>query len=223
MVPLGTGELPLPPIEFSWFDPKAGDYRAETVDAGPLVVSRGDGPRTEAVSGLDLQRRDLAFIKLRRGDLEFDGARAHRGGLFATLLLAPFLLAPLVVVLGRRRQRLLRDGGQQRARRAARRARTVLKGARRASTAERPAEVSRAFAGDVADRLDRAAAGWGHDARDRSLSSRQVDESLRERVRLLLERCDHARYVPEDARGTDGERTLVDEAESLIVELERAL
>ena len=226
LVPLVAGELRLPPVRFAYFDPDAGEYRVATEDTGPLVVRAG-GQATDlslARGEIQVQRRDLAFIKPLRGTLRQASVRVHGTAPYLALLLLPLVWAPLVIVLGRRRARLQQNLGLARSRRARRHARTRLQAARRrlsASGADFHQDVARALVEYVADRTNRSAAGLTYDLTDELLAERGVDETLRRRFRGCLESCDFARFVPSSAAPAR-RAELLDEAETLIDAIERA-
>ena len=227
IVPLTPGELTLPELRFSYFDPGEAAYRTAMAGELVLAVERGDGSLGEPVTRgeVRLQRRDLAFIKPLRGELREAFPRAHERGLFTALLVVPLGLAPLFIVAGRRRARLARDQGLARSRRARARARKRLQSARKQLEQADPAtfheQVARTLVEYVADRFDRAPSGLTYDLAEELLSSKGVDPALRRRFRSCLETCDFARFVPATAQAERRAEVLTD-ADELVEQLERA-
>jgi len=227
VVPLAPGEVRLPEIRFTYFNPATESYETARTESILLAVSksvrREDGPSARA--GVQQQRRDLAFVKLLRGSLAQEYPRAHQRGVFVTLLVLPLIWVPLVVVIGRRRARLQQDQGLARSRRARTRARRRLRVARRnleqTDSAAFHEEVARALVEYVADRFDRSATGLTYDVADELLASKAVDSGLRREFRGCLETCDFARFVPSAGKTERREETL-DQAEKLVERLERA-
>jgi hypothetical protein len=227
LVPLVPGELKIPDIRFTYFDTARGDY----VVAGktpPVLVVRQSGERPEgavARGDIQLQRKDLAFIKPLRGTLSQSAPRVHRDPLFVTALLLPLVWAPAVILVGRHRAKLQRNRGLARARRARSRARqrlrAVAKRMESSDSAQFHEEVARALVEYVADRFDRSAAGLTYELADELLASRGLDEELRRRFRACLETCDFARYVP--AASAQERRTeVLSEAGAIVEQLEKA-
>jgi hypothetical protein len=227
IVPLTTGDLSLPELRFPYFDPAEGKYAVASSQPAGLVVERGDdaAQAPAAHGGIQLQRREPAFIKPLRGMLEQEQKRAHRSGLFALLLFLPFVLVPLAILFGRRRERLRTDLGLARARRAGALARKRLKAAARETSGEDSAsfheEVGRSLVEYVADRFNRAAAGMTYELADDLLGSKGVPAELRRRFRSCLESCDFARFVPASGQPERREEILA-QARELIEALERA-
>lgn len=221
LVPLVPGEVAVPTVRFSWFEPKSGRYRTESVEPGVLTVRRGEAPpeATTARSVLVPERRELRFLVTREGRLDRGEARWHRSGWFRFLALLPWIAAPLFVVLARRRARLLGDRGRLRASRALKRARRTLRAAEKGAGGFHET-VARALVEYVADRHDRSAAGLTHDLADRLLAGDGVDGELRGRFRACLERCDFARYVPGTGESASREE-IVREAGEILEALER--
>ncbi len=132
---------------------------------------------------------------------------------------------PLIIVVGRHRDRLARDRGLARARRARSRARKRLQVARRqlreADAAAFHAVVGRALVEYVADRFNRAPAGLTYELADELWTAKGVDEPLRRRFRSCLEACDFARFVPASA-SAERRVELLEEALAVVDQLERA-
>jgi hypothetical protein len=228
LVPTAPGELELGPLRFSYFDPALGAYRTLERALAPLVVERGAalGDAPLARGEVQLERRELAFIKVLRRDLRGETPRAHARGLFLALAFGPLVWVPAAIWLGRHRSRLAGNRQLARARRAGSRARKLLRGAARhvngtSGAVEFHEEVARALVGYVADRFDRSAAGLTYELADDLLASRGLDPTLRRRFRSCLETCDFARFVP-DAGVHERRVEVLREANELVQALERA-
>ncbi|HZN55197.1 MAG TPA: BatD family protein [Candidatus Polarisedimenticolaceae bacterium] len=205
VVPLAPGTVKLPEPSFSYFDVGSGTYKALGGEIAELTVRRGTGTFDPGMARGEVQpnTKDIAFVKARRGALEESRPPVHERAWFTAMLVLPFLLAPVGIVLGRRRARYLSDHGFARSRRAARTA------ARRLARAEgRPADGSTAFHQEVAgalvdyvaDRANRSAAGLTYDELEDILAAKGAPADLRRRYRSCLEACDFARFVPDAAR-----------------------
>jgi hypothetical protein len=228
LVPLDPGQVELPKIRFPYFDPVAEKYRVAEANPILLAVDRGDSPAdpTAIRSEIQMQRRDLAYIKPLRGQLSHGHLGTHQRKLFHALVTLPLLLTPLVVYLGRRRARLRKDLGLSRSRRAKTRARKGLQSARKAvvqlDAADFHERVARTLVEYVADRFNRSAAGMTYELADDLLASRNVEEELRRRYRSCLEQCDFARFVPASSQA-ERRIEVLDEAGEIVDRLEKAL
>ncbi len=227
VVPLSPGEIELPPMQFHYFDPQSASYKRADGGTKKMTVLRSDEePDTRiARGGVRLQRRDLAFIKPRRGPLTEEYPRAHERIGFRILLVLPLALAPLLIVAGRHRARLAQNHGLSRGRRARTKARRRLQAARKkieqTDSATFHEEVARTLVEYLADRSDRSASGMTYDSADDVLLAKAVDDDLRRRFRSCLETCDFVRFVPEASK-TERREELLTEVEQLIDELEKA-
>ena len=224
VVPLAPGTVRLPEPRFSYFDVATGSYKELGGEIAELTVRRGTGSVDTGLARGEVQpnTKDIAFIKLRRGALEETHPPLHKRPWFAAVLALPVLLAPIGIVLGRRRARYASDHGFARSRRAARTA------ARRLARAEgRPAgatagfhqEVAGALVDYVADRVNRSAAGLTYDQLDEILAGKGVPPELRRRYRGCLEACDFARFVP-DAGRTEARSELLRDAREILRAIE---
>ncbi len=227
LVPLVQNDVQLQDIEFSFFDPATENY--ETARVTPPLVSvkaaaPGDVPRS-ARGDIQLQRKDLQYIKPLRGTLQMQSPRAHARTSFLVLLALPVLWVPLVILAGRQRARLQRNRGFARSKRARAKARKRLRQSRRtmdqSDSAEFHEDIARTLVDYVADRFDRSGAGLTYELADELLGSKSIDDNLRQRYRACLETCDFARFVPD--RGQPERRAEIhEEASKIVEELERA-
>jgi len=228
IVPLVSGELQIPELRFPFFDPAREEYVIAGSGSLPLSVQKdvSDAGPASARGEIQLQRRDLAFIKALRGDLSELAPRIHKQKFFVLLLFLPLLVVPLVILFGRRRARMQQDLGLARSRRARTRAKRRFRSARRKleqlDAAAFHESVARSLVEYIADRFNRSAAGLTYDLAEELLASRGITPELRRRFRSCLETCDFARYVPaasQSARRVE----LLDEAVQVVAELEKAL
>jgi hypothetical protein len=228
IVPLVAGELQIPELRFPFFDPAREEYVIAGSGSLPLSVQKdaaAAGPAS-ASGEIQLQRRDLAFIKALRGDLSELAPRVHKRSFFLLLLFLPLLVVPLVILFGRRRARLQQDLGLARSRRARARAKRRFRSARRKleqlDAAAFHENVARTLVEYIADRFNRSAAGLTYDLAEELLASSGITPELRRRFRSCLETCDFARYVPA-ASQSSRRAELLDEAVQVVAELEQAL
>ncbi len=228
LVPLAPGEVRLPAVRFSYFDPAAGAYRELRGEPTLISVRRSDRPTEQPVArgAVQAQRTDIAFIKPLRGKLSIGHPRFDRRSSFTALLVIPLILVPVAIGVGRYRSRLSQDRGLLRARRARGLARKRLRASehrlRGADAAAFHEGVARALVEYVADRFDRSPAGLTYDVADELLAARGVDTALRQRYRTCLESCDFARFVA-DSGGAERKTQSLEEAREIVDLLEKAL
>jgi len=228
LVPLTPGELKLPEVRFPFFDTATGRYVVARQQPPSLVVRRGAPAADDPVArgDIQLQRRDLAFIRPLRGELDRGVSRVHDHAGFLALLFLPLAWVPLVILAGRHRARLQENLGLARSRKARSRARKRLRAARDHLRTEDGAgfheEVARALVEYVADRFDRSGAGLTYEIADELLTSEGLDLELRRRFLGCLETCDFARFVPASGASERREEVL-DEAVRLVDLIEKAL
>jgi hypothetical protein len=223
-VPLVAGALEVPEVRFTYFDPRANDYRTLRAGPFPIVVRAAEGG---SMVGMPIAgkgevrklREELRFIHTDAGDLEPIGRPGTRSwGWLIHLVPA----ATLAVVWVRRRQedRLAGDRGLQRARRAAQAARSRLAAAQSRGE-DGYAELWSAIGGYLADRMDLPVAVSTAREAERQLLDRGLPAVLATNVRAFGEQCDFARFAP----GTPAEKAhdLLSRATALLDELEKAL
>lgn len=227
IVPLEQGELRLPELRFDYFDPREGRYETARAEAPLLLVKRGEkSPDSALARGeIQMQRRDILFIKPLHGSLAAESPRAHQRPAYVLLLLLPLLWTPMLILLGRRHARLRQDQGLARGSRARRRARARLQAAashlEEADATSFHQQLAGALVDYVADRFNRSSAGLTYDLAEELLATQGLDATLRRRFRSCLEACDFARFVPASGK-VERRAELLAEAKALIHELDRA-
>ncbi len=232
LIPLAPGAQTIPPVTFSFFDPRAGQYRTVSSGAIPIQVARaadgstGTGGTYVAQSDVRQLRKDIHFIKQAGEGLADRSRLFYRAPMFMVLLMLPVAADLGVYVLTRRRESLQANARQRRERRARSQARRRLKDARRRlapSTARAfYAEVARALTEYVAAKFDASAAGLTRDRIEELLASRGAGDEDRREFHHCLEACDYARFAPTSSDEKEMKRAL-EAAEEILVRLERSL
>lgn len=226
-----TGTLTVPPLKYSYFDPRSGRYEQVAVPALSLEVGPGEGaaaspggavlPAGPALSapGVRMVSQDIRYLKT-----EFPVVPPPRPWP-AWVWLAGFGLPPLGLLAAwawrRHRDRLETDPVFARRLAAARNARQALSQARTARqhhrTAEFYAALSQALTGYLADQLGLSRAGVTQRELLRSLAAAGAGEPARSDLAALLEECDLARFAPGE-RAADDLLRHEHQAETLLTE-----
>ncbi|HET6439746.1 MAG TPA: BatD family protein [Anaeromyxobacter sp.] len=202
VVPGRAGELVIPPTEWPYFDPRAGQYRSVrtpelTVRVMPAVAGADPGatPGSNALAvGLRPIRTDLS--------LSPRGPPAWERRWFLALLLLPPL--GFVVATG---AAALRARGSRSGKGAARGSRRRITIARRLSArgnaAAALAEVERALLGYASERLGRSAAGLTREALIGQLSRAGAHAPALRALDQALELVEVSRYGGGDVHGEE--------------------
>src|SRR4030095_7660893 len=118
VIPQQPGTMRLPPVRFSWLDPKARASRSAEQPAITLTVRpapKGSGPQIlggpgkAAVAPAESLGRDIVFIKDSAGSSVPIGAQRCRSPVFWLVQLVPLLLLGAAIALARHRERLGSD------------------------------------------------------------------------------------------------------------------
>ena len=155
LIPLAPGAQDIPPVRFSFFDPRTGTYRSIASPPIPIQVARGAegsaGPPGVLVAQSDVRqlRRDIHFIKQAPDGLKDLSAPLYRSPWFAVLVLLPLATDLGVFVYARTRDSQRANARQRRERRARALARRRLKEARRRMAPS----TARAFYAEVTQAL----------------------------------------------------------------------
>lgn len=232
VVPRREGELSLPGVSYSWFDPDQRRYRSVETKGVTLQVAPGKTEASEPVvfsdltpDRVELLGRDIHHIKT-DPPLAGDGARFPRSAGFWTALALPWPLLAGTWFWRRRRDAQLSDAAGFRARGARKSAEERLRAAEKAHAAGDfggfCAELASGLRGYLADRLKLSAAGLTGDVAEGALRRAGASDEACTETRRLLDACDFARYAPGAAEHSGARMaTLLEQARALLPRLDR--
>ena len=231
VIPLAPGAQAIPALSFSYFDPRAREYR--TVSSRPITlqVARGEegaGAASTGVAQSDVRllRRDIHFVKLLRGPLRDESRPFYRSPLFLVLLLCPVAADVGAWAWARRRDDSPAAERTRRERRARALARRRFKEARRRLRPDTSrafyAAVAQALTDYVGDKFGSAGAGLTHQRIEELLAEHGAGEAERLAFHRCLEDCDFARFAPASSDAATMRRVLLS-AEETLASLERSL
>lgn len=205
IVPGFQGKYPIPPINFSFFNPRTETY--ERMRSGEITIEVTEGPtaapaNTPAAPGTVkspvISGNQFYFIKLRpelssKTWSPFFGSRAH-----VVWLLAPLLLIPLFVVFRKKQEERQRDVEGNKVKRANRLARRYLSRARKVLGQKDAFYVAleRALHNYLKAKLKIETSEFSKDKIRELLADRGVAPDSVQAFTRLLENCEMARYSP---------------------------
>jgi hypothetical protein len=194
IVPERAGEVVIPPVAWSWFDPGAGVYRVARTGELRLEVVPASAADSAGAPALEEVLRPIRP----RSALVRRGPPPWETPLFAAAMVLPVLAFAALAAADRIRARLRAQRGSRRARGAGRAAlRRLARAERLARRGERDAslaEAERALLGWASDRLGRSASGLTRDALARALSGTGAPAPAVRALAAALDACDAARF-----------------------------
>ena len=214
LVPRVSGDLVIPPISFSYFDPARREYVRVQTKPMAVSVAPGESNTTAAIGyvapaaaarGLTRVNEDIAYLKVRperaffTRALEAVASAAPFHGL-------PFLFFTWALGLTLYRQRLAADPKGARSRTAAKTAAARIREAGRSSDARQAAGLlAEALTGYLSDKLGEPAAGLTMKRVQELMLQRRppVGAPTLERIKSLWEELDARRFAPPAADATD--------------------
>jgi hypothetical protein len=228
LIPKNAGKYTIPPVEFSFFDPKAKSY--ETLKSEPILLTVLPPSQASPVEIAQLSRqeigrtaKDIRYIKLSAGELKDGGKDLYQKPLFLLLQLIPLLAFAASWRYQREREKINSDIGYARQRRAHKLAQRRLKGASKliseGSSEEFYCEVARASLQFVGDKLNLPGYGLTKDQIEDQLSGRGVNKERIDHFTKLLDSCDFGRFAPGSST-VDEMKGFLKQAEKAIADLE---
>ena len=208
IVPTAGGNVTLPPVHLSVFDPDTGKYVALATAAIPLNVEATpmdealsrEGDTSLAKERVRLREKDIRYVKPAVGRLTRGGEAPWRDPVLLFAHALPILAFAGSVFARRQRDRLRSDRRYARRRGAAKAAGKRLDAARSAlgGASLEPvfAATSAALRGYVADRFHLAAANLDEAAVRTGLADLGLDEAASAAFFEMLAACDGARFSP---------------------------
>lgn len=229
LIPKKAGKYNLPPLEFSFFDPKSKSYKILVSD--PILITALPGAQVSATEIAQLSKqeigdaiKDIRYVKLSSGELENQGGYLYKNPLFLFFQLIPLLVFAISLRYQKHHQKLNSDVGYARLRRAHKSAKKRLTQANKLISPEKSkefyGEVAKAMLGYVGDKLNLPAYGLTKDRIELELSSRGIEKEKIDNLLKLLDSCDYARFAPGSSEVAEMERCL-SLVEKAIVDIEK--
>ncbi len=210
VMPQRTGSFTLPPLEFTYFDPRARKYEVARTDPVTLTVEAGAGGASSLSAGTSQGSTDAANEQknvLTAGGLRpvryqarfaAPGVPVWQRGFFVPVLLAPLGLLLGVALLGGVRGRMALRTEAGRGRQQAKAARKRLADAEKLQSGSDVGafygEVEKALHGFLEARLGMPVVGLTREALAERLTASGADAERRGKVLFVLEACDFGRY-----------------------------
>ncbi|MGB0259871.1 MAG: BatD family protein [Flavobacteriaceae bacterium] len=203
LVPQFQGKYPIPPLRFSYFDPKAKSYK--TLNSKEIVIDVTEGPTasnasdpTQNTNRISLPDSQFQFIRI---NTKFSPVKATEflgSSLFYTLLALPVLLLAIFWLFLRKQQRANADFEGVRMRTANRMARKYLSEAKRNLDNSEAFYVAleRALHNYLKAKLHMETADFSKEKIANILTQIGIENDLVEAFVGVLENCEFARYTP---------------------------
>jgi hypothetical protein len=230
MLPEQAGEFTIPAVEYSYFDPQAGEYR--TLATQPIQVSVAPNgaatapsytpePSTNQETPVAPQPADIRYLKPVPAQLSLASGPVTESPLYWLAWSVPLLGLMANFAWKRREQFWQKNPTLARSSQARRKAKQTLAQAQREKWDVYSA-ASQILTDYLADKLDQPVAGLTRSAVTQLLAERGLKASLVERVGSCLAEAELGRYAPGAGSSTQVEM-LLQQVDRLIGDLEKVL
>lgn len=201
VVPQDKGQYPVPPIQFSYFDPKTDRYNTITseeininVEKGPEAVASNTSTEKQAV----VANEQFKYIKT-EANLESTEKKDFFGTtLFWSLFASPLLFIPLALLASRKKRAYKADVEGNRLRRADRLARKYLSEAKK-NLGDQKAfylALEKCQHNYLKAKLNIQTSDMSKERIKSLLLKRGVNEETTQEFLSVLQSCEFARYTP---------------------------
>ncbi len=206
VIPRYEGTYNIPPVEFTYFDPRSGSYKRLTTPEYQLNIAKGEpgsAPATAFVNRQDVKvEQDIRFLitgdpNYQRKDSFFVGSTGYW-----LWILLPLLLLITLYLIYRKQVRENANVVLMRNRKAnkiafkrLKKAEQYLRGQKRENFYE---ELLRALWGYFSDKLSIPVARLSRDNVETELRSYGISGQLTDRFLQILDSCEFARYAPSE-------------------------
>jgi len=229
LIPTKSGNLEIPEIGYSYFNPYRKKY--EVIKTKPLKISVVPGRDNSSlpVNGngqedIKIVNQDINHIKK---DVFFAGKGEpflYRNGMLRVGIFMPPLLLIICLFIKKYSDRLNSDIGFARLKRSYGKARKNLNKAKKIMKEEKETDfyslISRILTDYVGDRFNLPSAGLTLEEIEKILEEKQVERDLIDLFRKCYERCDYARFAPGNSTEEKMKETF-SMADKLLSSLER--
>ncbi|RZJ72404.1 BatD family protein [Flavobacterium sp.] len=230
IVPTYKGNYPIKPMRFSYFDLSSGKY--ETITSPEIMIKVLDGPGNpsdaNAVAKTDANKQQIqatdqfAFIKLKTKLKSTNRKDFFGSNLFYGLMVAPFLIIPILILGRRKKDAIDRDVAGNRLRTSNRLAKKYLSEARKNIGNKELFYIAleKALHNFLKAKLGIETSEMSKDRIRELLLSRNVQPETVSDFIKLTEDCEFARYAPSSSTAIQHD---YEKAAAIISELEKQM
>ena len=206
VIPQYKGSYPIRPISFSYFNPPSKSYK--TVSSDEIIIQVENGPipnqpnkvKDDASNenSISLANDQFKYIKTSTQLISINGPVFFKTSLFWCLTGIPFLLIPLIILIGTKRRKRLSDVEGKRFRKATKLAKKYLSAAKK-NLGKQEAfyeALERALHNYLRAKLDIVTSEFSKEKITILLAERKVEEVVVSDFVGLLKSCEFARYTP---------------------------
>lgn len=206
IIPRHGGDYEIPPVDFSYFDPKAGIYRTRSTPKFDIKVAKGEGDASGTIIGsfskeqVKFLGKDIRFIKTNDFTPSLKGEVFFGTTNFYLAYLLPLLIFVLAFVFNRKRIKENADTAKLKNKRANKVAMKRLKAAASSLKAKQKEqfydEILKAIWGYTSDKLNLPLENLNKENISEILLSKGVETDLKDEFLSILDTCEFARYSP---------------------------
>lgn len=204
IVPRAQGKYPIPPLEFSYFDPESGSYKTLTSDE--IITHVETGPKIPLGNTLGtsenkqpvVAKKQFRYIKLNANLAPIEPNDFYRSPLFWILLVFPLVLIPVIILFGKKYRERAQDIQGNRIKKADKLARKYLSEAKKNLGNQQAFydALERALHNYLKAKLHLQTSEMSKDHIREILQERGATDESKSAFTGLLESCEFARYTP---------------------------
>jgi hypothetical protein len=232
IIPKKEGSITLGPVEYVYFDPSLKDYVQKRLDPIMIEVTKSKEEPAEKTTfapiatkeEIQLLKRDIGYIKISPVQFKPKNTFLYKNKIFLMINILPLFILITLYLYELYRNRLRTDIAYARSLRARGAASKRLKGARKIinknMVKEFYTEIYKAVIEYIADKLNIPHASITKDSLEDKLKETRVGQDVIDKVKMIFDDCDMARFASARFTKDDMARTLK-QAEGIITNLER--
>ena len=226
LIPKRTGQLEIPPLKFTYFDPKKGTFVTRTSQGYSLNIRQGSKQYVPDQSASSVDENDLMPIITAYNGIGERGDYFPGSLLFWVLILLPLTTATGYMIYYAKTAELRSNRALYRLLKAHKTARIHLKNAEVALKASQAApfyaSIAAALFGYLEDKLTLPKADFTLDRVTGELNTRGVSEELVSKLESVIQQCEYARFAPSQF-STEEMNAMLEQTRYLIPALETEL
>jgi len=232
IIPRNEGSYTIPPVGFSFFNPRTEAYETLHSDTFHIKVGKGSAMSFTGVNSSSVSRdeikylgKDIHYIKTHNSELRSINSHLFNSlGHLLFLLLSP-LFALLFIIFYKKNEKKRSNISLMRNKKATKVARKRLKNAKKLLAAQDHnkfyEEISKVLWGYIGDKLSISMSELSMDTARQRLLEKGVDEAITEEIISILNACEYARYALD--KQNDGMEQIYNQAINIISKIEKSL
>ncbi|MDA3843651.1 MAG: BatD family protein [Candidatus Kapabacteria bacterium] len=230
LIPRNAGNFKIDPVEFSYFDPKAKEYKTIVSESLNVEVEQGDGTSSaQSITGVSKEQvkyigKDVRFIKKATSSLSKNNVPFFGSFSFIGLMLTPIIMLLILIAYKKKSDKTRGNQTLLRTKKATKVARKRLATAKKLMPDNDDKfyeELGNGLWGYLSDKLSIPYSELTKESASNAMLAANAEQGITDKCMETIDKCEFARFAP--SSDSSSREKVYNDAVTVITDLEAVL